>query len=72
MDSIYQKLNKKLDTLQEHKSHNKYNKETMKYTFQTLLVTLTQLNKGVYIIYIYIYIERERERESLLWNIFAY
>jgi hypothetical protein len=45
MDSIYQKLNKKLDALQEHKSHNKHNKETMKYTFHTLLVTLTQLKK---------------------------
>ena len=31
MDSICQNLNKKMDTLQEHKSHNKNNKETMKY-----------------------------------------
>jgi len=30
MDSIYQKLNKELDIIQEHKSHNKHNKETMK------------------------------------------
>ena len=43
MDSIYQKLNKKLDVLQEHKSHGKNNKETMKYTVQTHLVNLTQM-----------------------------
>jgi hypothetical protein len=42
MDSIYQKLNKKLDALQEHKSHGKNNKETMKYAVHTRLVNLTQ------------------------------
>jgi len=46
MDSIYQKLNKKLDALQEHKSHGKNNKETMKYTVHTRLVNLTQKKLG--------------------------
>jgi len=43
MDSVYQKLYKKLDALQEHKSHGKKNKETMKYTVHTRLVNLTQM-----------------------------
>jgi hypothetical protein len=43
MDSICQKLNKKLDALQEHKSYGKNNKETMKYTVHTRLVNLTQM-----------------------------
>jgi len=37
MASTYQKLNKKLDALQEYKSHGTNNKETMKYTVHTCL-----------------------------------
>ena len=43
MDSIYQKLNKKLDALQKHKSHNENNKETRKHTSHTRLIQLTHL-----------------------------
>ena len=35
MDSIYQKLNKELDAIQKHESHNKNTKETTKHTFYT-------------------------------------
>ena len=43
MASIYQKLNKKLDALQEHKSHGKNNNETMKQTVHTRLQNVTQM-----------------------------
>jgi len=39
MDSICQNLNKKLDALQKHKTHNGNNKNTTKHTFHTRLVT---------------------------------
>jgi len=43
MASIYQKLNKKLDALQEHKSHSKNTKETTKYTVHTRLQNVTPM-----------------------------
>jgi len=42
MDTLYQKLNKKLDALQGHKLVN-HNKETMKHTFHTRIVNLAQI-----------------------------
>jgi hypothetical protein len=42
MDSIYHKLNKKLDALQKHERHNN-NKNTTKYTFHKRLVNLTNM-----------------------------
>ena len=40
MDTLYQKLNKKLDALQGHKPVN-HNKETMKHKFHTQIVNFS-------------------------------
>jgi len=42
MDTLHQKLKKRLDALQEHKPVN-HNKETTKHTFHTRLLNLQQI-----------------------------